>query len=297
MDIKDWILIGGGLLLVAVIGHGFWLAWRGRRDTLRIDIDPNIPRDDVDPLDLLRAELPNGGARIRRIEPHEQVPLGLDSDEPTPQKPTLRGRPIVPTRKSTPQREARARAIVPERSRANLRETTRATPRSAPATRASLSGDDIEIEPATAPPKTAIPGEVIVINVLARNGAQFVGTQLLEAFLRNGLKFGDMNIFHRIQATSKEVQFSVASAVEPGTFDLSAMEAFRTPGVSFFMQMPGPDQPLEVFEDMLAVTRDVAAALGADLKDEQLSVMTSQTISHCRARIEDFSRKRMSQRA
>ncbi len=63
------------------------------------------------------------------------------------------------------------------------------------------------------------------------------------------------------------------------------------------MRMPGPGQPLEVFEDMLAVTRDVAASLGADLKDEQLSVMTSQTIQHCRARIEDFSRKRMSQRA
>jgi cell division protein ZipA len=93
------------------------------------------------------------------------------------------------------------------------------------------------------------------------------------------------------------VQFSVASAVEPGTFDLSAMEGFRTPGVSFFMQMPGPEQPLEVFEDMLAVTRDVAASLSADLKDEQLSVMTSQTIQHCRSRIEDYSRKRMSQRA
>ena len=136
-----------------------------------------------------------------------------------------------------------------------------------------------------------------MINVLARNGSKFGGTELVEAFLRNGLKFGDMNIFHRIQPASKEVQFSVASAVEPGTFDLSAMEGFKTPGVSFFMRMPGPGQPLEVFEDMLAVTRDVAASLGADLKDEQLSVMTSQTIQHCRARIEDFSRKRMSQRA
>jgi cell division protein ZipA len=75
------------------------------------------------------------------------------------------------------------------------------------------------------------------------------------------------------------------------------MEVFRTPGVSFFMQMPGPEEPLDVFEDMLTVTRDVAAALGADLKDEHQCVMTSQTIAHCRARIEDFSRKRMSQRA
>ncbi len=78
MDIKDWILVGGGLLLIAVIGHGFWLAWRSRRDTLKIDIDPNIPRGDYDDLDLLRAELPNGGARVRKIEPIEQTDLALE---------------------------------------------------------------------------------------------------------------------------------------------------------------------------------------------------------------------------
>ena len=78
MDIKDWILVGGGLLLIAVIGHGFWLAWRSRRDTLKIDIDPNIPRGDFDDLDLLRAELPNGGARVRTFEPLEQTDLALE---------------------------------------------------------------------------------------------------------------------------------------------------------------------------------------------------------------------------
>ena len=83
------------------------------------------------------------------------------------------------------------------------------------------------VDAESAPPRSPTPGEVIVINVLARNGAQFGGSDLLEAFLRNGLKFGDMNIFHRIQPASKVVQFSVASAVEPGTFDLSAMESFR----------------------------------------------------------------------
>jgi cell division protein ZipA len=290
MDIKDWILIGGGLLLVAVIGHGFWLAWRSRRDTLRIDIDPNIPRDDIDPLDLLRAELPNGGARVRKAEP-SQEPFVLEAISATDEavkKPAHNRRPIVPSRKTAAPRDAKTRAIVPER-----RESAR--PQAIKA--AASQPMEVEVETQSSAPNPTIPTEVIVINVLARNGAKFGGTELMEAFLRNGLKFGDMNIFHRIRPASKEMQFSVASAVEPGTFDLSAMETFRTPGVSFFMRMPGPDQPLEVFEDMLAVTRDVAASLGADLKDEQLSVMTSQTISHCRARIEDFSRKRMSQRA
>ncbi len=301
MDIKDWILIGGGALLVAVIGHGFWLAWRSRHNTLRMDIDPNIPHEEVDPLDLLRAELPNGGARVRRIEPREQFPFELEP-APAPERiadvKATHAQPIVPSRKAMPRREtkqaggqpAQSRAIVPERSRARggARESTRSAPQAAAPRSDESHQSDLS---------TSMPAEVVVINVLARNGAKFGGSDLLEAFLRNGLKFGDMNIFHRIQPVSKEVQFSVASAVEPGTFDLSAINTLHTPGVSFFMRMPGPEQPLEVFEDMLAVTRDVAASLSADLKDEQLSVMTSQTIQHCRARIEDFSRKRMSQRA
>ena len=289
MDIKDWILIGGGLLLVAVIAHGFWVAWRGRQNTLRMDIDPNVPREDVDPFDLLKAELPNGPARVRRMDSKPQqrdLDLGSAGVASAPQT----RKPIVPERKAATHRDPKTRPIVPARSG----ERTRDAPLP---TRSSAPSPEVVIAPQAGPPKPTLPSEVIVINVLARNGAKFGGSDLLEAFLRNGLKFGDMNIFHRLAPGSKEARFSVASAVEPGTFDLSAIEAFRTPGVSFFMQMPGPDDPLEVFEDMLAVTRDVAASMGAGLKDEQLSVMTSQTIAHCRARIEDFSRKRMSQRA
>jgi len=311
MDIKDWILIGGGLLLVAVIGHGFLLAWRSRRDTLRLDIDPNIPREDVDPLELLRAELPNGGARVRKADPIADAEgFKLEPDVAVePPRPSRLKKPIVAQRKTVPLRKsAGERPIVPERigadrpvvhaERTAEKRTERPVERLKPTPAAQQPGHVVDEEldfDHVSLAKTD--PEVIVINVLARNGSKFAGNDLMEAFLRNGLKFGDMNIFHRVQPASKEVQFSVASAIEPGTFDLSAMEGFRTPGVSFFMQMPGPGQPLEVFEDMLAVTRDVAASLGADLKDEQLSVMTSQTIQHCRSRIEDYSRKRMSQRA
>jgi cell division protein ZipA len=90
--------------------------------------------------------------------------------------------------------------------------------------------------------------------VLARNGTKFGGAELVEAFLRNGLKFGDMNIFHRIAPTTKVMQFSVASAVEPGTFDLSTMETFKRPASAFSCVCRDP-KPLDVFEDMLAVSR------------------------------------------
>jgi cell division protein ZipA len=280
-----------------------------------MDIDPNIPREEVDPLELLRAELPNGGARVRRGDPlADAEAFKLEPDVAVvaePPKSSRLKKPIVAQRKTMPQRKAAERPIVPERigernadrveriaDKAVEKperpvERLKPTPAAPQPARAHVD-DELDLDE---PSSRSLDPEVIVINVLARNGAKFAGNDLMEAFLRNGLKFGDMNIFHRVQPASKEVQFSVASAVEPGTFDLSAMEGFRTPGVSFFMQMPGPEQPLEVFEDMLAVTRDVAASLSADLKDEQLSVMTSQTIQHCRSRIEDFSRKRMSQRA
>ena len=292
MDIKDWILIGGGILVAALIGHGLWSTWRGRRVKLRMDLEPNVPKEDVDELVLLRGELPNGGARVHRTGPPEQRDLEFSAervDTPSPRLP--RTPPRTPTgaaRKPTTRREPSTRPIVPERSRERGRHT---------ASTARAEMPHVESAPVQDGVPQAGPADVIVINVLARNDAKFSGSALLEAFLRNGLKFGGMNIFHRISPSTKAMQFSVASAVEPGTFDLSTMETFQTPGVSFFLRLPGPDEPLEVFEDMLAVCRDVAASLGADLKDEQLSVMTTQTIQHSRSRIEDFSRKRMSQRA
>src|SRR5262245_14671997 len=89
MDIKDWILIGGGALLAAVIAHGFWLAWRSRRDPLKMDLDPNIPTEEADPLEPLRGELPNGGARVvgraANEKPQAQQTLNLsDSTNAAP---------------------------------------------------------------------------------------------------------------------------------------------------------------------------------------------------------------------
>jgi len=141
--------------------------------------------------------------------------------------------------------------------------------------------------------------EVVVINVLARNGEEFQGAALKKLFEACGLEYGDMDIYHRHEQsdTTSPVQFSVANAVEPGTFKPGDMPTLATPGISFFMSMPGPSNALQAFDFMLETAQCVVRNLGGDLKDERRSVMTPQTIEHCRQRIREFERKQRSQRS
>ncbi len=135
--------------------------------------------------------------------------------------------------------------------------------------------------------------EVVVINVLAKNGEKFPGDKLKALFDACGLEHGDLDIYHRHEEsdTQSPVQFSVASAVEPGTFNPQDQNTFNTPGISFFMSMPGPTNSLQAFEFMLETAQCVVRNLGGELKDERRSVMTPQTIEHCRQRIREFERK------
>lgn len=325
MDIKDFILIGGGLLIAAVIVHGFWIAWRGRREPLRMDIVPDIVSDDVDDIDRLRGELPNGGARlISKDTVGKQETLELEAApillEPTPAVagPAPALTPAAPLEKAL---VAEPSSDVPPVNEASLERPRAPTPSLEPSAGGDLPRPKVaEVvmsdEPLRPPRRPRRPAarkaseksvdpaserapveELIVMNVLARRGEPFTGDELFAVLRGKGLKFGDMNIFHRMHPKTRSVNYSVANVVEPGTFDMADMEAFRSPGLCFFLQLPGPQNPGRAFEDMVTVARDVATELGGDLKDEQRSYLTPQHVEHYRQRIADFSRRRMSKRA
>src|SRR5690606_16085231 len=107
------------------------------------------------------------------------------------------------------------------------------------------------------------PEEVLIINIMASKGENFRGDALLEILLECGMRFGDMNIFHRYSDKKGEgaLLFSLANMVKPGTFDLDTMDEFETPGVSLFMTLPIKADSMQSFELMVDTARTIADEL------------------------------------
>ena len=137
--------------------------------------------------------------------------------------------------------------------------------------------------------------EVIVINVFAAEDHDFMGMELLQLVLNCGMRYGDMDIFHRHEEgfDRGKIQFSMANSVEPGTFDLDTMGDNVSSGVSFFMGLPGPKNSMKAFDFMLETAQSLVRNLGGELRDERRALMSDQTIEHCRQRIRDFERRRL----
>ena len=139
-------------------------------------------------------------------------------------------------------------------------------------------------------------GELLLIHLMAPDGEQFAGEALLAALRSQGLKFGEMNIFHRFDPETRQIQFSVANALEPGSFDLAQISTFVSPGLVVFLQLPGPASPGDAIDSMIRATRSIAEELGAVLKDENMTALTGQTVEHYRERVAEFSRRQLSLR-
>lgn len=138
------------------------------------------------------------------------------------------------------------------------------------------------------------PDDVLIINVMAGKGDYFKGPDLLDAMVSQGLRFGDMDIFHYYESPdgSGRILFSAANIVVPGTFELGAMEDFETPGISMFLSLPVAGDSIAAFNLMVQTAQAIVEQLGGELKDENRSVMTRQTIEHARQRVVEYERKR-----
>ncbi len=217
------------------------------------------------------------------IEP--AVPVRM-MEEPLP-PPTLAQTPATKANTKTPEHK--------ENKPGFWQSMTGKTAKSVIATTAKIAqGELFHAEPSAPqpapPPVFSGPQEVVVVNVMAKPGQYFYGDEMLPVLQHYGLRLGQMNIFHRhtdVDGTGP-VMFSMANMVKPGTFALNGIENFATPGISFFVQLPNRHGNMKAFEHMLATANGVKQAMDGILKDERRSVLTRQTVEHCRQRIRDF---------
>lgn len=267
--LREWLIVIGIIVIAGILFDG-WRRMRGGKGKLKFKLDRSVadlPDDDSDPNLLSPA----------RVVGRHQEP-SLDDDN----LPSMSAREL-----------SRRRVGEPEQGDLNL-DLEEPVP-------TLLNPVDDEMQDthngtAKDAGKELPPvEEVLVINVIAREGDGFKGPALLQNILESGLRFGEMDIFHRHEsmAGNGEVLFSMANALKPGTFDLDDIDGFSTRAVSFFLGLPGPRHPKQAFDVMVAAARKLAHELNGELKDDQRSVMTAQTIEHYRQRIVEFERRQL----
>jgi cell division protein ZipA len=162
----------------------------------------------------------------------------------------------------------------------------------------TLAGESVpDRRPAPAPSAGARPDEnfdkVVSLFLAARAGQSLQGPDLVVAAEKAGLVFGHMNIFHRLVDNHPEHGpiFSVANLVKPGAFDMAHIQDLRTPGVSFFMALPGPMSALDAWDTMLPTAQRMAELLDGVLLDEERNALGRQRIAHIREDLRNYDRK------
>jgi cell division protein ZipA len=127
---------------------------------------------------------------------------------------------------------------------------------------------------------------IVALRVMSA-GDRWPGAQLREVLHAEGLTFGKYSIFHRQRDDGRTI-FSVASMVEPGSFDLEGIDDASFPGVSVFAVLPGPLDAPSTFDQMLACARRMSDRLGGNLQDEHGSSLTGQRVLNLREELVHF---------
>ncbi len=122
--------------------------------------------------------------------------------------------------------------------------------------------------------------KILSLCVTAAEGDYLDGAEMYAIFMQRGYDFGEMGIFHS-RYKGKSI-FSVANMLEPGSFDVATIESMQTPGITLFLQLPGPIAADVLFEVLVSEASDIARALGASVRDNRRSNLTKQTIQHMR---------------
>ncbi len=271
LTIRDWMVVVGVLLIVAVLLDAWRRIRRDRSAEVKMKLADSeelsvAPEQDFS----MFGELPNGGARvvdrsdILRATGYE---VGTDKSPPTEHDELVAG----------------MTSTAPDGDIEDIDWLDGLGSEDGPS-------EVVNAQPAPSGLVSQEEPEVFMFNVVARSKQGFHGGDILHILLACDLRFGDMGFFHRHEreAGRGAVQFSVTNMMQPGVFDIDNMADMATPGLVFFLTLPGPDDMMQAFDYMLETAKTVARNLDADVLDESRSVVSKQTMEHSRQKVRDL---------
>jgi len=282
------MVIAGVLLIFAVLLDAYRRVRKERNASVRMKLAEPEDKEVAREVDLAwLKELPNGGARV--VYRNDEVAAPVSEEAPgEAEGDQVEIAPPVPEVEEVELVAGMNAGHEPE----NIDWLDGLDTQSAPAQ------DEPEHQTPEPPrlPRELDP-EVFMLNVVARSPTGFNGGDILHILLACDLRFGDMSFFHRNERESGlgPIQFSVANMMQPGVFNLDDMSDMNTPGLVFFLTLPGPEDMMQAFDYMLETAQAVARNLEGDVLDESRSAMTSQTLEHSRQKIRDLERRMLTQ--
>jgi cell division protein ZipA len=300
LTIRDWMVIVGVLLIMAVLLDAWRRIRRDKHAKVKVKlVNPEeLPPATVEDISWF-GELPNGGARVvERGDLLRAAGYGSGKASSRTSAKSVGKSSGKTSGKSSKKVAGKAPARDEDELVAGISSVAQDDEAENLDWLDGLVSDDVESKAAPAAPA---PGklpryespEVFMLNVVARSPQGFRGDDILHILLACDLRFGDMNFFHRheFEAGRGAIQFSVANMMQPGVFDIDNMADMSTPGLVFFLTLPGPEDMMKAFDYMLETAQAVSRNLGADVLDESRSALTRQSIEHSRQQIRELERR------
>ena len=196
LTFRDWMVIVGSLLILAVIIDALRRMQQERRSRVRVKLaraEGEDGAEEIDDIAMMR-ELPNGGARVLKREDllaarrrHEAEQAGRAATKPEAEDLGSSGEEANVTEPPARQRPNPLDGVRPDRGEPANLDWLEDLPQQSP--------DEVGDDAGALPRDTD--SEVIILHVVAGDDRGFDGKGILEILLACDLRFGDMNFFHR----------------------------------------------------------------------------------------------------
>lgn len=151
--------------------------------------------------------------------------------------------------------------------------------------------ESVEASPAES---SGQPERFIILHIKADDNRPYQGSLLINVLQETGLVYGAHQIFHYEHKRGKrrELWFSVANMLEPGSFDLENIDRFQTRGLSLFMRLPMPEgSGVPAFTQMMACAQRLTQKLGGQLLDENHQPLTVAAITRLHKEVESYEKQ------